>query len=428
MEHATDTLSGKKYFRLSGFARTVRVISTFVILGVGGISYFFPSYFPDVKNHLLLQAACVALFIWSNGVLLLMRIYQKLWIYQLNRIGWLAFFLLVIYETGGVNSGYVFVLVVPILTSALDLDLKTSKIVGIEVVVAYALMIFTDPANLHNSNIIFAHAVKTTIFGIIALFMHQIIKDTYHNKFEKEEANKKYFQLLEVDKLKSTFAMVVSHQLRTPLAGARFGMTTLLSSTQAASDLKALGPKILERIVTAIKILNDIFTTLEIGAEGLQKERKPFDLGTLVNEVIQELHDLAKSKAVTVSFLSRESLPVEGDRKILRIPFMNVIDNAIRYSPGGTVTVTLERAGDTALVTVRDTGIGISPDDQPHIFERFYRAKNALHLEPNESGIGLFISRRIIEHRLGTVELASSDERGTVMAITLPLAKSLTTS
>ena len=412
-----------QYVRLSGFARVVRVVSTIGLLLVGGALYVFRPYFTFVDHPVILQWAFVGLFVWSSLVFIAMEVFKRGWIFYLNHVGWIIFYFFVIYTTGGVNSGFSFLLVIPILTSTFDLNPAQTKWVGIAATASYGMIIFMNPENLHHPGVMVAHAIKTFILSVIAIYMHRLVKESIRHKFEKEEANKKYYEILEVDRLKSTFATVVSHQLRNPLAGARFGMSTLLSSLSPQRDLAAIGPKILERIETAISILNDIFKTLAVGAEGFRRKNQSFDLGALLTDIIDELSDFASTKKTKVIYRPETSAFVEGDREMLKIAFMNIIDNAIRYSPQGEATITLERQGDWVKTTVMDTGMGIPSDDQPHIFERFYRGTNALRLEPNESGIGLFISREIIGHYLGSIELVASGEHGTTMAITLPVVK-----
>jgi signal transduction histidine kinase len=106
---------------------------------------------------------------------------------------------------------------------------------------------------------------------------------------------------------------------------------------------------------------------------------------------------------------------------MLDIGLSNLFDNALRYSPKGKVSISIEKNEQETKLTIKDNGIGISNEDMKHLFEKFYRGKNALELDPDESGIGLYTTKRIIEMHKGTINIQSELNKGTTVVVTFPL-------
>jgi two-component system sensor histidine kinase ResE len=142
----------------------------------------------------------------------------------------------------------------------------------------------------------------------------------------------------------------------------------------------------------------------------------------LVTEVFQEMRILAGSK-VHVYLNEIDQVEVNGDRDRLKQVFLNLVSNAIQYTPsGGDVFLSLASVKDQARVIVRDTGPGIPSEDLPHIFERFYQAeKSRTRSKVSGFGLGLSIAHWIVEHHGGKIDVDSKEGKGTTFAIWLPL-------
>jgi signal transduction histidine kinase len=106
---------------------------------------------------------------------------------------------------------------------------------------------------------------------------------------------------------------------------------------------------------------------------------------------------------------------------MLDIALTNLFDNAFRYSPNGTVSVLVSKEDTMIKLVIKDSGIGISEEDMPKLFEKFFRGKNAKELDPDESGIGLFTTKRIIEMHKGDIKMESELAKGTTVTVTFPL-------
>jgi signal transduction histidine kinase len=154
----------------------------------------------------------------------------------------------------------------------------------------------------------------------------------------------------------------------------------------------------------------------------LSLDLKLVDLDALLLEVFQEMHILAGEK-VRLKVANIDEMQVLGDRDRLKQVLLNIVANAIQYTPaGGEVILGLSRIGEQARIVIHDTGLGIPKEDLPYIFERFYRAEKArTRSKTSGFGLGLSIAQWIVENHEGTIEVESEEGHGTTFAIWLPL-------
>lgn len=237
---------------------------------------------------------------------------------------------------------------------------------------------------------------------------------------EKTKANK---ELIELDRRKSEFLSVVAHQLRTPLSGMKWALNLLLREhpeplSESQKKLLASCEEGNERMLT---IVNSMLRADRVSAGGAALTRVPTDLVALVTAIIKESELLAAKRSVTLAFTHDPHVPlVPLDEEMMRFALQNLIDNALYYSHvGGTVAVSLTFSEGKVSVAVADTGIGIPLDQQPYIFSRFFRAKNAIATEPNGTGLGLSIVKDVIEKHGGTISFTSTENVGTTFYVTL---------
>jgi signal transduction histidine kinase len=210
----------------------------------------------------------------------------------------------------------------------------------------------------------------------------------------------------------------VAHDLRTPIARLRGIAERALQSGDVAEQRGALAD-CLEESDRILSILNTLMDISEAETGVLQLRRAPVPLAALLEEVVELYEDVAEEKKVAVSLERKDDVTVNGDRDRLRQVFANLLDNAIKYTPGGGhVRITLSHDADRALVTVEDTGAGISPEHLPRIWERLYRADSSR----SERGLGLGLSlvKAFVEAHGGTVEAASEPGRGSTFTVRLP--------
>jgi signal transduction histidine kinase len=208
----------------------------------------------------------------------------------------------------------------------------------------------------------------------------------------------------------------VTHELRNPLTIIQGNLEGMLDGVYPANEdnLRSLleETNILARLVEDLRTLS----LAESGALVLKKE--PTDLAMLIRDTLAVFQNQAASAGVSLAVETRDDLPwVDLDPERMRQVLSNLVTNALRYAPTGSVIrVRYKQAEKQAQLEVQDTGPGIPVDELPHIFERFYKSADS-----GGMGLGLAIARRLVEAHGGTITAASAPGQGTTIRITLPL-------
>jgi two-component system phosphate regulon sensor histidine kinase PhoR len=213
----------------------------------------------------------------------------------------------------------------------------------------------------------------------------------------------------------------ISHELRTPIAGIKAMVETLrngaLDDRQATRDFLARIEGEADRLTQMVAELTQL-SRIESNRPELRMES--VNLNTLVAEVLEELRALAERQEVALKKELTPDLPsVPADRDRVRQTIVNLVHNAVKFNkPGGNVTASTAFDTESVSFTVTDTGIGISPDDLPHVFERFYKADKAR--SGGGSGLGLAIARHTVEAHGGVIRAQSVVGKGSTFTFTLP--------
>lgn len=218
------------------------------------------------------------------------------------------------------------------------------------------------------------------------------------------------------------FIADASHELRAPLTVIQANLELLrdrrempLEDRERATDEAAREAHRLARLVA------DLLALARADA-GAPLRHGPVELDRVLMEVVGEARHLTRGQRLEIGTL--EPSLIQGDSDRVKQLFLILADNAIKYTPpGGLVRLSLRRMDDAAALIVQDTGIGITPVDLPHVFDRFYRADRARSRDPGGTGLGLSIARWIAGQHGGTVELESEPGRGTTATARLPLAR-----
>jgi len=214
----------------------------------------------------------------------------------------------------------------------------------------------------------------------------------------------------------------ISHDLRTPIAGIKAMVETLQDT---AIDDKQVALDFLTRINGEVDRLTQMVTELtelsHIETGKAELRRVPTNLNYLIEEVVGQMRPQAESKPVTITTDFNSNLPViKVDKDRIRQTLTNLVHNAIKFNnPGGKVTITTTFDNESAIVSMSDTGIGISKEDLPHIFERFYKADKAR--SQGGSGLGLAIAKHTIQAHGGNISVKSEEGKGTTITFNLPL-------
>ncbi|MBI4992162.1 MAG: hypothetical protein HZB99_03005 [Candidatus Harrisonbacteria bacterium] len=236
-----------------------------------------------------------------------------------------------------------------------------------------------------------------------------------------------------VDRAKSEFIDVVSHQFRTPLSAARWNSEIIgdelanVAPEELKIKLAEYNRLIQEKIVFIINILEDVYDVLAIEGKTLAIEKKPSQLWEIVADVLKEQEKEAERERVSVIF-DRSKAPLKevllDPTKIHRICKI-LIRNAIHYTPEkGKVIVSIwegESEGKPVLVfSVKDTGIGVAQEDMPKLFTKFFRAKNAVKKIADGAGLGLYLVKRFIEAHGGAIWVESELDKGSTFTFAVP--------
>ncbi|MEK7762232.1 MAG: PAS domain S-box protein, partial [Nitrospirota bacterium] len=259
----------------------------------------------------------------------------------------------------------------------------------------------------------------------------RIKQDVTDRKRGEETIRKAHETLKELDRLRSQFFSDISHELRTPLTVIRGeAEVTLRGKDKPVAEYKAVLAQIVQLTNQVNKLVGDLLFLSRSESGTIEIVKHPHPLLDILQETHREALVLAEKKHIAVTLNSRDDTPitVNGDPQRLRQLLMIIIDNAVNYTKqGGAIKVDLESDGANARVIVADNGIGIPEGDLPHVFQRFYRAKQGHQdVAQSGSGLGLHIAKWIAEAHMGTVSIASVLNQGTTVTIELPLHGSQT--
>ena len=186
-------------------------------------------------------------------------------------------------------------------------------------------------------------------------------------------------------------------------------------------ELKRVLSSQLEEIDKLTTLIGQLLTVTKAESGLLRLERRPVDIEALLREVDDTLAVIASAKGISLTFEYEQNLMAIGDPQWLKHAVLNVIDNAIKYTPeGGSVTVRGARDGSFVVIDVRDTGIGIPLNAIPHIFERFYRADSSRAKDVEGVGLGLNFAKWILDHHGGEIHVSSEVGKGSDFGLRVP--------
>ncbi|HSE60874.1 MAG TPA: ATP-binding protein [Candidatus Saccharimonadales bacterium] len=227
-----------------------------------------------------------------------------------------------------------------------------------------------------------------------------------------------------MDRAKSEIISIASHQLRTPLTAIRWYATSLLKDEEDLSPNQRI--EYLQRIHDAnqhmIQLVDDLLNVSRIDLGTLTLEPRPTSLHATLDAVLKELAvEIAGKKLQIMENSNSHLYPVVVDPNSLHIILQNLISNAVKYSnEGGQVHITLQQQTHNALIAVKDHGVGIPAEQQVKIFSKLFRASNAQRVAVDGSGLGLYVTKAMVERTGGRIWFDSVEGQGSTFYITLP--------
>lgn len=217
------------------------------------------------------------------------------------------------------------------------------------------------------------------------------------------------------------FSAAASHELRTPLTVMKGELEVALRKPRDAEEYKRVLDTQLEAINELVGIVEQLLTLARSEEGGESLEWRPVELGALVQEVLGDWRSIAEKKGIVLGFEGDGKVSARGERGLLKRLISNLVDNALKHTPaGGRVKLTVESKGHEARLTVRDTGPGISVDELPRIFDKFFSRAPRQGPPAVGIGLGLGLCRWIAEAHQGRIEAQNASDRGAVFTLVLP--------
>ncbi len=232
-----------------------------------------------------------------------------------------------------------------------------------------------------------------------------------------------YRRLEEINKIKDDFISIATHELRTPLSVIRGYIDMLKSSKKIEPDDYGL----LENVDTHSKrlslLIDDILSVPKIEQGKMEFLWETFSPETEVKETTEALRHNAEEKGLDLSYKINESAPIVADRNKLRQILLNIIGNAIKYTKKGSVKTEISVSNEKVLIRVSDTGIGMSAEEQKGLFQKFYRIRTKETEDVTGTGLGLWITAKLVESMKGTISVEAIKGVGTHFVVSFPIAK-----
>ena len=242
------------------------------------------------------------------------------------------------------------------------------------------------------------------------------------------ELNEANARLRELAEMREEFLALTTHDLRSPLTVIS-GVISFFTSGrlgELSPEQKNMVGMMERNTQNLIELVNDLLDAAKLESGSLQLELADVDLAALVHEITEPFAQLAREKNLTLAqeAISADLPAVRADRAKLRRVIVNLLSNALKFTPkGGRVSVVVERAGDERVrVAVADTGVGIAPDDLPILFDKYEQARHRATRGEKGTGLGLYITRQLVELHGGEIRVESEVGRGSTFTVTLPVA------
>ena len=240
------------------------------------------------------------------------------------------------------------------------------------------------------------------------------------------ELNQANARLREIAEAREEFLALTTHDLRSPLTVIS-GVISFFTSGrlgELSPEQKNMVGMMERNTQNLIELVNDLLDAAKLESGTLQLELAPTGLGTLIHEVCEPFEPLAREKGITLTEESADGLPsVRADRAKLRRVIVNLLSNALKFTPkGGRVRVRAEQAGEQVRVSVADTGVGIAAADIPLLFDKYEQARHRATRGEKGTGLGLYITRQLVELHGGRIHVESEVGRGSTFSFALPVA------
>jgi signal transduction histidine kinase len=234
-------------------------------------------------------------------------------------------------------------------------------------------------------------------------------------------------QITRLNKAKSEFVSLASHQLRTPLSAIKWETELLLTKFKKGLNKKQMDNVESISILSQrmIRMVNDLLDVARIDQNRLILRKQNFNFMNNVKNVLADLEPIAKKRNISIVFVAKKNLPnAIGDPEKINLAVENITSNAIKYTTsGGKVEVKISKNGNFLVFDAKDNGVGIPREQHSRVFEKFFRSDNAVKYQTEGTGLGLYIAKNIIEQLGGEMWFQSIENVGSIFSFSLPIAK-----
>lgn len=234
-------------------------------------------------------------------------------------------------------------------------------------------------------------------------------------------------EIAKVNKMKTEFVSVASHQLRTPLSAIRWETELMLTKHRAGLDAKQQAgiEGIAQLSARMTRLVNDLLDVARIDQGRLTLKKEKIDLGKITGETLEIMRPLAEAKDIRIVFNRDEKAhPIIGDADKLKLAIENLVSNAIKYTLNrGKIEVNLAEEGNFAVFSIQDNGVGIPEPQQKMVFNKFFRSDNVVKYQTEGTGLGLYIAKNVIEQSGGKIWFKSQENSGTIFNFSVPINK-----
>lgn len=343
-----------------------------------------------------------------------------------------AFFIsLMIYVVRDPDSPYYAGLSLVLMSMALVLrwEVRLGAIASILVLTMYLLAAFGH-GSVPDAGALFNNLYFLLLTGVIVLFggrVHSNLRlreynlrsELEQNQRELEESNRK---LKELDQIKSRFFANISHELRTPLTLLIAPLESLLHRFNLDAETKSMLATMHANGMRLLKLINDLLDLVRLESGRLELRSEPVELAEFLKGLASAARQVADDKRLRLETHVDPALGVLlMDRDKLEKIVLNLVFNALKFTPsGGRVELRAQKQNESCVLTVTDTGMGISEQNLPHIFDRFWQADGSSKRKFQGVGIGLALVKELVEIQGGQVTVQSKEGKGTTFTITLP--------
>lgn len=410
----------EKFIRFDRIAE----IFTYTAVIVGVLLVQLPFDFPFNQNalYLLMGFVGVFAFVWFRLVPKKFSGFIKSMVYYFSSSIFVA---LAVHYTNGIQSFVLFLYYLIILSAAAALPTRYF----ITIVLFITGSIWVEAYFFHNQNIGFLQSVSLALLhswsiALMSAYGRFIFDE--ESRVRYAEQSKSLKNIKQIDMVKNEFVFVISNKLKEPILTLQNFLDTAIKSKTPdwSKDLEELVSKTRENSARLSGLVNDLSDLSRIESQKLRLDLKPVSLSQLIGSTLSDFSMGASEKGISLVYLPpKEELVVNADSSRLHEILANLIDNAIKYSPAkGQISVGFERDGQMARIQVKDSGYGIPEEAKAHLFEKFYRV-NRSSSEPKGTGLGLFVTKELIERQGGKIWYDSRVGQGTIFYFTLSLVK-----